>query len=60
MLDVASYQGIIVRFKDKTWWKTDGLEVNKIKFKNGFVFFMEDDKAVAIYNDDIVVSIEFP
>lgn len=59
MLDIASYQDIVVRFKDETCWKTDGVEVDKIEFKNGFVLFMKDDKAVAIYNDDVVDGIEF-
>ena len=59
MLDIASYQDIVVNFKDNTRWRTDGVRVNKIEFKDGFVFFMKDDNAVAIYNDDIVDGIEF-
>lgn len=59
MLDIAINQEIIVRFKDGTCWETYGLEVDKIEFKNRFVLFMNGDKAVAIYNDDIVEGIEF-
>ena len=59
MLNIASYQDIIVKFKDGTCWETDGVEVNKIEYKDRFVLFMNGDKAVAIYNDDIVEGIEF-